>query len=475
MSTVTELRVVSSDGTPKALAMSAVDGLRKHLTGAVVLPREQGYDQLREVWNGQIDRRPGLIARVADAQDVVAAVNFARDNELLVSVRGGGHNMPGLAVSDGGLMLDLHALRNTRVDPVARRAYAEPGACWLDFDFECQSFGLATPGGAVSHTGIAGLTLGGGVGWLSGKYGLTCDNVVSFDIVTPDGELRRANAQENPDLYWGLRGGGGNFGIVTQFEYQLYPVGTMLGGMILYPFDSATAFMRGYGAWVPSCPDELTTFAGLFTLPDGTVVAGAIVAYNGDHAQGQQAIEPFRKFATPMADLVGPMRYCKLQQLIDEQTAPHRRYYVKSNLLRAIPNEAIEIMVDAYKRVPSPLTMMALQQFGNAIGRVPKDATAYGHRGEKTEQMTFSAWTDPAKDEVNKQWAREVSDLMQPFAHGHYVNQMGLESEEGASRIQASFGDNWDKLVALKNKFDPTNLLRHNQNIRPSGRATVGR
>ena len=474
MSTETELRVVSSDGTPKALATSAVDGLRKHLTGAVVLPGEQGYDQLREVWNGQIDRRPGLIARVAGAEDVIAAVNFARDNELLVSVRGGGHNMPGLAVSNGGLMLDLHALRNTRVDPVARRAYAEPGALWVDFDYECQSFGLATPGGAVSHTGIAGLTLGGGVGWLSGKHGLTCDNVVSFDVVTPDGKLRRANAQENPDLYWGLRGGGGNFGIVTQFEYQLHPVGTMIGGMILYPFDSATAFMRGYRDWVPSCPDELTTFAGLFTLPDGTVVAGAIVAYDGDHAQGQQAIEPFRKFATPMADMTGPMRYCKLQQLIDEQTAPHRRYYVKSNLMREIPDEAIEIVVDAYKKVPSPLTMMAFQQFGNAIGRVPKDATAYGHRGEKTEQMTFSAWEDPEKDEENKQWAREVSDLMQPFAHGHYVNQVGLESEEGASRIQAAYGDNWDKLVALKNKFDPTNLLRHNQNIRPSEPATVG-
>lgn len=469
---MSELRVVGLNGSPVTISGAALAALRARMRGAVVLPGEQGYDQLRQVWNGQIDRRPGIIARVAGPEDVVAAVNFARDHQVLTSVRGGGHNMPGLAVCDGGLMIDLHGLRNTRVDPVARRAWAEPGATWFDFDFECQSFGLATPGGAVSHTGIAGLTLGGGVGWLSGKHGLTCDNVIAFQIVTPDGVIRRASADEHPDLFWGLRGGGGNFGIVTEFEYQLHPVSTLLGGMILYPFDSAKTFFQGYRDYLPECPDEMTTFGGLFKLPDGTSVAGGIVAYNGDHAEGQKVLDrSFRKFATPMADLLGPIPYCKLQQLIDPQTEPHRRYYVKSNLMRTIPDAAIEILIESFTRVPSPLSMMAFQQFGNAIGRVPHDATAYGHRSEKVEQMTFSAWTDPAHDEANRQWAREVSDAMQPFAHGHYVNQVGSEAEEGTDRIRAAYGDNWDRLVALKAKYDPLNLLRHNQNIRPHAAA----
>lgn len=466
--------MVGLDGSPRTVRGAAVDALRARMRGAVVLPGEQGYDQLRQVWNGHIDRRPGIIARVAGPDDVVAVVNFARDQQLLTSVRGGGHNMPGLAVCNGGLMIDLHGLRNTRVDPAARRAWAEPGATWFDFDFECQSFGLATPGGAVSHTGIAGLTLGGGVGWLSGKHGLTCDNVISFQVVTPDGVLRRASATEHPDLFWALRGGGGNFGIVTEFEYQLHPVGTLLGGMILYPFESAKAFFQGYRDFLPSCPDELTTFGGLFKLPDGTTVAGGIAAYNGDHAAGQRVLDgSFRAFATPMADLIGPIPYCKLQQIIDPQTEPHRRYYVKSNLLREIPDAAIDILVEAYSRVPSALSMMAFQQFGNQIGRVPADATAYGHRGEKVEQMTFSAWVDPKDDEANRQWAREVSDALQPFAHGHYVNQVGSEAEEGADRIRAAYGDNWDRLVALKAKYDPMNLFRHNQNIRPAA-AGVG-
>jgi FAD/FMN-containing dehydrogenase len=248
----------------------------------------------------------------------------------------------------------------------------------------------------------------------------------------------------------------------------------MLGGMILYPFDSAKTFFRNYGDFLTDCPDELTTFGGLFKLPDGTSVAGGIAAYNGDHAEGQKVLDrSFRKFTTPMADLLGPIRYCKLQRLIDEQTDPHRRYYVKSNLLRTIPDDVIDIMIESYKRVPSPLSMMAFQQFGNAIGRAAAGATAYGHRNEKVEQMTFSAWVDPAQDAANKQWAREVSDATQPFAKGHYVNQVGLESEEGADRIKAAFGDNWDRLVALKTKYDPMNLFRHNQNIRPSA-AGVG-
>ncbi|MBM3776928.1 MAG: FAD-binding oxidoreductase [Acidimicrobiia bacterium] len=463
-----DVRAVKLDGSISTLSGAKIAAFKKQMRGAVVLAGEQGYDQLREVWNGQIDRKPALIARVAGEDDVVAAVNFARDNELLTSVRGGGHNMPGLAVNNGGLMLDLHGLRNVRVDPVARRAYAEPGPTWFDFDYECQAFGLATPGGAVSHTGIAGLTLGGGVGWLSGRHGLTCDNVISFRVVTADGTVRTASADENPDLYWALRGGGGNFGIVTQFEYQLHPVGMMLGGMILYPFDQAKAFFQGYRDYLPSCPDGLTTFGGLFKLPDGTSVAGGIAAWNGDHAEGQKVLDAsFRKFTTPMADLLGPIRYCKLQQLIDQQTEPFRRYYVKSNLMREIKDECIDILIDRYTKVPSPLSMMAFQQFGNGIGRVTPDATAYGHRNEKVEQMTFSAWTDPAGDDENRAWAREVSDSVQPFAHGHYVNQVGLESEEGVDHIKAAFGDNWERLVELKTQYDPMNLFRHNQNIRP--------
>ena len=466
---MSELRVATIGGSTVGLSQAKVDKFRKQLQGGLVLATDHGYDELRKVWNGQIDRRPALIARVAGAQDIAAAVNFARDNELLVSVRGGGHNMPGLAVCDGGLMLDCNSLRTVRIDPVNQRASADPGCTWWDFDYQTQSFALGTPGGAVSHTGITGLTLGGGLGWLSGKHGLSSDNVISFEIVTPDGTLRKANADENPDLYWGLRGGGGNFGVVTQLEYQLHPVGMMYGGMILYPFDNAKDFFKGYRDFLPSCPDELTTFAGLFTLPDGTTVAGGICAYNGDHAAASKLMdETFRKFTTPMADMLGPIPYCKLQQLIDEQTAPHRRYYVKSNLMKTIPDEVIDIVVEGYSKVPSPLTMIAFQQFGNAIGRFPKDATAFGHREAILEQVMFSCWTDPADDDVNKQWARKLSDLSSPFAHGHYVNQTGLESEEGADRVQAAYGDNWDKLAALKAKYDPMNLFRHNQNIKPA-------
>lgn len=450
------------------LSTAAVDALRARCMGAVVLPGEQGFDQLREVWNAQIDRRPAVIVRVACVDDVIAAVRFGRDNGLIVSVRGGGHNMPGLAVCDGGLMIDCASMRNVRVDPARKRAFAEPGAQWGDFDAQTQAFGLATPGGAISHTGIAGLTLGGGFGWLGGKYGLTCDNVRSFKIVTADEKLLTASAEDNSDLFWGLRGGGGNFGIVVEFEYQLHEVGTMYGGMILYPYASGKAVFAGFNDHLGYCPDELVTFAGILKAPDGSPVVGAIVAYNGEADAGAKAVEPFRKFATPIADLTGPIRYTKLQRLLDEPCAAHRRNYIKTNLLNDNVVDAAERCLGEFESVPSPHSMIAFQCLGNAARRVPNDATAFGHRAAKLECMVLSIWNSPEEDQKQIEWTRSLSRQIEPLASGQYFNHVGMEADEAEDKARIALAGNYARLSKLKAKYDPTNFFRHNQNIRPA-------
>jgi FAD/FMN-containing dehydrogenase len=446
----------------------AVDSLRKRSRGAIVLPGENGYDQLREVWNGQIDRYPAVIARVACVEDIVSAVRFGREQELVVSVRGGGHSISGLAVCDGGLMIDCAAMRAVRVDPARLRAVAEPGATWGDFDYQTQAFGLATPGGTVTHTGIAGLTLGGGFGWLGGKHGLTCDNVRSFKIVTADGELLNADEEENTDLFWGLRGGGGNFGVVVEFEYDLHPVSEMYGGMILYPFNSGKDVFCGLNDVIDECPDELTLFGGILKAPDGTSVIGVILAYTGDAAAGNKAVDPFRKFATPMADLMGPIRYTKLQTLLDEPCAPHRRNYIKTNLLKDNLVEAAELCLEGYENVPSDHSMVAFQCLGNTAKRVANDATAFAHRDAKAECMILSVWNDASEDQEQIAWARSLSEKMEPLVSGHYFNHVGMEADEGVEKIAASLGDNFQRLTQIKAKYDPTNFFHHNQNIKPA-------
>ena len=466
---MTDLRITATSGTDAILEDAAIQKLRASLHGPLLCPGDANYDEARKVWNGMIDRRPALIARCAGVADVIAAVKFARTHDVLVSVRGGGHNIPGNSVCDGGLMIDLAGMRSVRVDPVRRTARAEGGTTWADFDRETQAFGLGTTGGSVSHTGIAGLSLGGGIGWLGGKHGLTCDNLLSADLVAADGKMLIANTDENPDLFWGLQGGGGNFGVVTSFEYQLHPVGPLLAGMALYPFSKAKEALTLYRDFVEDVPDEVNTIGGLLTSPEGVPVVAIAVCYNGDLEAGEKLLRPIRAFGPPLADHISPMAYRQVQTLLDSAAIRGRRYYIKSNMMQRISDATIDTLIERFPTVPSPLSIVVLQQLGNAANRVSAAATAFSHRQALCEWACISSWLEPAADDVNIQWTREFSEVMRPFTTGSdYVNQIGVEAEEGSERIKAAFGANYDRLVGVKNKYDPTNLFRHNQNIRPT-------
>jgi FAD binding domain/Berberine and berberine like len=465
---MTDIQIATTDGTSKILEEATVRAFRAGFRGPLLSPGDGAYDETRKVWNGMIDRRPALIARCSGVADVVAAVSFARAHGLLVSVRGGGHNTPGVAVCEGGLMIDLAGMKSVRVDPAGQTARAEGGTTWGDFDRESQLFGLATTGGAISHTGIGGLTLGGGLGWLAGKFGLACDNLLSVDLVTAEGRILKASADENAELFWGLRGGGGNFGIVTSFEYRLHAVGRLLAGPVLYPFAKAKEALALYRDFATSIPDELNTVAALMNSPDGDPLAAVVVCYNGSVEAGERVLRPLRTFGPPLADEVAPMPYCKVQTLFDEAFIRGRRYYFKSNFTRSISDAAIATLVEHFATAPSRLSMLYFQQLGNSANRVSATATAFSHRDALCEWGCDAVWTDPVQDGANIRWAREVAEAMRPFTSGSdYVNHIGLEAEEGTDRIRAAFGANYDRLVALKNRYDPTNLFRHNQNIKP--------
>jgi hypothetical protein len=464
-----ERRVVTTTGADTVIEKAAVEAFKTSLRGELLRPGDDGYDEARKVWNGMIDKRPALIARCAGVADVISAVDFARTHQLLVSVRGGGHNIPGNAVCDGGLMIDLAPMRSVRVDPQRRTARAEGGVIWGEFDRETQAFGLATTGGSVSDTGIAGLTLGGGLGWLAGKYGLSCDNLLSADVVTADGRFLMASASENADLFWGLRGGGGNFGVITAFEYQLHPVGPVLGGMVLYPFEKAKETLAFYRDFSKAIPDEVNTIGGLLTSSDGVPLVAIAVCYNGSLDVGEKVLRPLREFGPPVADQVCSIAYRQMQTLLDAATVRGRRYYIKSSFMQGLSDDAIDTLITRFATVPSPLTLMFFQQLGNAANRVGVEETAFSHRKALYEWGCLSSWLDPAADGVNIRWTRDLAEAMQPFSSGGaYITQMGVEAEEGAERIKAAYGSNYERLAALKMKYDPTNLFRHNQNIRPT-------
>jgi FAD/FMN-containing dehydrogenase len=466
---MTDIHIATADGAGRVLEDATVQAFRASLRGPLLSPADAIYDETRKVWNGMIDRRPALIARCAGVADVVAAVGFSRNHGLLVSVRGGGHNTPGIAVCEGGLMIDLAGMRSVRVDPARHTARAEGGTTWSDFDRETQVFGLATTGGAISHTGIGGLSLGGGLGWLAGKHGLACDNLLSVDLITADGTMLTANAADNTELFWGLRGGGGNFGIVTSFEYRLHPVGPLLAGPVFYPFAKAKEALALYRDFATSIPEEVNTVAALMNSPDGDPLAAVVVCYNGSVEAGEKVLRPLRSFGPPLADEVAPTPYCKVQTLFDEAFVRGRRYYFKSNFTRNISDDAIATLVERFATAPSPLSLVYFQQLGNAAKRVGAKETAFSHRDALCEWGCDAVWLDPAEDAINIRWARDVAEAMRPFTTGSdYVNHIGLEAEEGTDRIKAAFGANYDRLVALKNKYDPTNLFRHNQNIRPT-------
>src|SRR2546426_8954182 len=403
---MTDLRVTTIRGTDMVLDEAAVQGFQTSLRGPLLCPGDAGYDEARTVWNANIDKRPALIARCAGVSDVINAVNFARTHTLLVSVRGGGHNVPGNCVCNGGLVIDLSRMKGIRVDPARRTVRAEGGVKGGEFDHETQAFGLAPPGGPDADTGIAGLTLGGGIGWLSGRYGLTCDNLIAADIVTADGQLRHVNASEHPDLLWGIRGGGGNFGVVTSFEYQLHPVGPMvLAGVMFYPFEKAKEFLRFYSDFSRQSPDELNTIGGLGTSPAGAKVGVLAVCYSGPLETGEQVLRPVREFGPPLADHIEPMPYTAAQQILAPLAPAGRHYYIKSHFITDISDGAIATMVAHFEQVPSPLSAMIFQQLGNAASRVPSGATAFGHRDSGYEWAAFSAWLDPGESARHIRWA----------------------------------------------------------------------
>jgi FAD/FMN-containing dehydrogenase len=452
-----------------SLDEAAVQDFTVSLRGEVLRPTDEGYDEARKIHNGMIDRRPTLIARCAGVADVMASVRFARDQQLLVSVRGGGHSVPGFSVSDGGLMIDLSHMRGVRVDAARRTARAEGGVTWGDFDHETQAFGLATTGGAVRSTGIAGLTLGGGHGFLMRKYGLTCDNLLSVDLVTAEGHLLTASADEHADLFWGLRGSGGNFGIATSFEYQLHQVGpTILGGLLIYPLAQAKEILRRYRDLISTAPDELCAYAVLGTLPDGTQAVVFDVCYTGQLAEGERLLDPLRAAGPLLADQVGPMPYTTLQSFAENFNPPGLRNYWKSDYLAQLSDEAIDLLVEYYSSVPAPHTHVVIEHMGGAVSRVGEDETAVSHRDAPHTALILGIWGDPAQDEPVIDWVRRLWEQLRPFSSGGvYVNyQMG---DEGEDRLRAAYGaERYERLVALKNKYDPTNLFRLNQNITPT-------
>jgi FAD/FMN-containing dehydrogenase len=450
----------------KPIEEGAVREFAAGLRGEIVRPEEDGYDAARAVFNGMIDKRPALIVRCAGTSDVIRGVDFAHAHDLLLAVRSGGHNVAGKAVCDGSLMLDLSPMKGMRVDPARRRARAQSGLTLGEFDHETQAFGLATPLGVVSMTGIAGLTLGGGLGWLNGKHGLACDNLLSADVVTADGRLLTASEEENEDLFWGIRGGGGNFGVVTSFEYRLHPVGPVLAGGLRYPAAKARDVLRFYHEFASGCPDELSTSALLGRAPDGSLVAGITVCYCGAIEEGERVLRPLRAFGSPLEDGIRPMAYTALQSAPDEGFPPGQQHYWKSSNLEHLSDEAIEVMVRLVKEMPSPSSGVGLQQMHGAASRVDPAATAFPHRDEHYDLLILSQWANPADSEENVRWTRELFEAMQPFVgKGVYVSNLG---EEEGDRVKEAYGEHYERLVALKDRYNPTNLFRLNQNVKPT-------
>ena len=445
--------------------------LKQDFRGQLLTPNDAGYDEARRIWNGMIDKRPAFIARCTGVDDVVLCVNFARMNDLLLAVRGGGHNLAGNAVCDGGLVIDLSRMKRVRVDPPRRTARAEPGLTWREFDRETQAFGLATTGGQISTTGIAGLTLGGGWGYLARRFGLTCDNLLSVELVTANGEILTASAAENPDLFWGLRGGGGNFGVATSFEYQLHPVGQVLAGIVAYPLQKAREVLKLYRDFTNSSPDEMASGIVLITLPDGTAVVGIVVCYSGPLAEGERLVKPLRAFAPLLMDQIGPIPYTAAQQLIDGFYPSGLQNYWKSSFLKEISDDAIDILAAYCSKRPTPICHGLIEhQLGGAVRRADRQATAFAHRDVEYSFMALGVCVDPAEAAQCIAWAREFWEAMQPCSTGGvYVNYLGREADEGPERIKAAYGpEKYARLVALKKKYDPTNLFSLNQNIKPS-------
>ncbi len=456
---------LTTDGSSTGVKGEALEALAGRMRGPLLTPEVDGYDAARTIFNGMIDHRPAIVGRCAGVADVQACVEFAREHDLLVSVKGGGHNFAGKCVVEGGFMIDLADMRSVSVDPAGLRARAGGGAKWIDFDTETQAFGLATTGGTVSDTGIGGLTLGGGIGWLSGRYGLTCDNLVSAEVVLADGRIVTASADENVDLFWGLRGGGGNFGVVTSFEYQLHPVSQVLAGPVIHPFPAAAGVLDFYAGFARDIPDELCTGAVLMPSPEGFPVAAMVSVWNGPFDEGERYLRPVREFGPPVADELQVMPYAGIQTALDPMLPPGLRYYLKGSLITDVTGDLISTLIEHYGRAASPTSFLLLQQLGNAANRVDPADTAFGHRHARWDLVIAAAWTDPADDEANVRWVREVHDATEPFGLGVYVNSLIDDDQAVQSAYQPGI---FQRLSALKATYDPTNFFRMNPNIPPS-------
>ena len=449
--------------------------LAASLRGELIAPADAGYDEHRKVWNGSIDRRPALIARCAGTDDVIAALRFARQTGLPLAVRGGGHSFPGHSVCDGGVVIDMSSLAGVKVDPEARTATAQAGALLGQLDAATQAFGLAVPAGIVTHTGLAGLTLGGGIGWLHRKFGLTIDQLLSVEMVTATGEVVRASEDENADLFWGLRGGGGNFGVVTEFEFRLNELGPqVLAGPIFWLIEESPRLLRFYRDWIAEAPDELMTIVMHRKAPPldfvpaelhGKLIVGVVSCYAGPIEDGERVLKPLREFGSPVLDLCAPKPYLEHQAMLDPSFPHGRWYYMRACDVAELTDEVIDITVEHALRIKSPLTAFPIWQMGGAVGRVPDDATAFTSRGAGHTFNLTSVTEGPEGFDEERQWTRDFWSALAPHHMGVYVNFL---MEEGEDRVREAYGPaKYDRLKALKREYDPDNLFRLNQNVRP--------
>ncbi len=454
---------------PTEIDSTTLDALRSSLRGEALISSDPGYEAARHVWNGMIDRHPPLIVRATGVADVVAAVNFARANGLAISVKGGGHSAAGTAVSNDALMIDLSLMNGVFVDPKARTARAQGGATWGIFDRECQVHGLATTGGVVSTTGVGGLTLGGGLGWLMGKHGLSIDNLLSAEVVTSSGEVVTASTAENEDLFWALRGGSGNFGVVTSFEFQLHPVGPVVtGGMAAWPMENRAEVLDFYKGFTDAAPDEMTCFLVFTGAPEGNgdLMCALLAMHAGSLEEGETAMLPAKQFGPPMIDALGPIPYTALQSMLDAGFPPGEQVYWKATFLKALDADAMAVIARLASELPTPTSFIVLEQFHGEVNRIDSGATAFTERGAAFNVASVGVWHDPADAARCTAWARQVFDELQAFSTGAvYVNYLGVGDD--AERVKAAFGPNFERLSAIKKQYDPNNLFSANQNIKP--------
>ncbi|HXE24701.1 MAG TPA: FAD-binding oxidoreductase [Roseiarcus sp.] len=450
-----------------SLRETFLTAFRRRLSGSLVLPGDAGYHSARRVWNGMIDKTPAVIAYCAAPSDVAESIAFARESGLAIAVRGGGHNIAGKSLCDDGLVVDLSRMRRVTVDSESRIARAQGGALLADLDVATQAHGLATTTGVNSDTGLVGLTLGGGIGRLGRKHGLSCDNMLSAEVVTADGRILHASEHENADLFWALRGGGGNFGVVTEVVYRLHSLGPMvLAGSLIYRWRDARAALRLYAEFAAAAPDDISADAALMTLPGGDRGVSISAFHAGPLEQAERALEPLRNAIPPLEDRIRAIPYVELQRAGDATFPRGDRFFWKAQFLRSIPDAAIETLIDIYPAAPSPRSLFVFQQVGGAIARAPAEQSAYANRDAAFDAFPVSIWTDPAEDEANAAWAAAAYEAMRPFGtNGVYVNNLG---DEGEDRVRAAYGANYRRLAALKRKFDPANLFRANQNVRPA-------